>query len=146
MGHPFVVENKPCNYSDLIILAIVLSGKTVEEMLQPPTLLDRIHAKLMLYIKGYFGMAIILLRKHCEECGNMPKVWEKESKHKGRGVPWESNVVSCLAMNGIPLEQVMTMPFGQAMWLYCTWNISQGADVDLMSAEDERIMEELLSR
>lgn len=143
MEHPFVNETKLCTHADLISLVIVLSGSTVDEMLSPPTFKDIIHSKFLRLSTVYFTDCLEALRKHVEENTAGPKYWSKDRKGKSRGVPWEANIVSTLALNGIPLEQVMTMPLSQVIWLHSVWSIQQGADVDLLSAEEEAIMESL---
>ena len=143
MEHPFVRDDKFCTHSDLITLAIVLSGKTVDDMLSPPTFKDIFHSKMLTLSTVYFTDCLEALRNHTEENAYGPKFWSKDKKGKSRGVPWEANITASLCTSGIPIEDVMTLPLSQVLWLHSVWSIQQGADIDILSAEEEAIMESM---
>jgi len=76
---------------------------------------------------------------------NWPKFWENTAKTKGdnsRGIPWPLSIVANLTASGIDYKQAWEMPECQAIWLNSALAISKGADVAIMSPEEEAYMAE----
>lgn len=73
-----------------------------------------------------------------------PKFWEQTKKTSGgnKGVPWPLAIVSNLIASGIPEKRAWEMPECQAIWYNSALAISKGADVAIMSPEEEAYMEE----
>jgi hypothetical protein len=73
-----------------------------------------------------------------------PKFWEQTKKSSGgsKGVPWPLSVVSNLIANGIDEKRAWEMPECQAIWLNSALAIAKGADVAIMSPEEEAFMAE----
>jgi hypothetical protein len=73
-----------------------------------------------------------------------PKFWEKKAKHsETSGTPWVLTVVASLISNGIPEDRAWTMPECQAIWLNSTFAISKGAELKVLTSEDEELIETL---
>jgi hypothetical protein len=73
-----------------------------------------------------------------------PKFWEKKAKHaESSGTPWVLTVVASLIANGIPEERAWTMPECQAIWLNSAFAISKGAELKVLTSEDEELIETL---
>lgn len=78
-----------------------------------------------------------------------PKFWEKNKTKSGggdKGVPWPLAVVANLIVSGIDEKRAWEMPECQAIWLNSALAISKGADVAIMSPEEEAFMAEELAR
>ena len=76
---------------------------------------------------------------------NWPKFWDQTSKTKSgssKGVPWPLSIVANLTASGIDYKQAWEMPECQAIWLNSALAISKGADVAIMSPEEEAFMAE----
>ena len=73
-----------------------------------------------------------------------PKFWEQTKKSGGgdKGVPWPLAIVANLIANGIPEKRAWEMPECQAIWYNSALAISKGADVAIMSPEEEAFMAE----
>jgi hypothetical protein len=73
-----------------------------------------------------------------------PKFWEQTKKHSGgsKGVPWPLSIVANLITAGIDEKRAWEMPECQAIWLNSALAISKGADVAIMSPEEEAFMAE----
>lgn len=73
-----------------------------------------------------------------------PKFWEQTKKSGGssKGVPWVLSVVTNLIANGIEEKRAWEMPECQAIWYNSAFAINKGADVSIMSPEEEAFMEE----
>jgi hypothetical protein len=73
-----------------------------------------------------------------------PKFWEQTKKSSGgsKGVPWPLSIVANLITAGIDEKRAWEMPECQAIWLNSALAISKGADVAIMSPEEEAFMAE----
>ena len=73
-----------------------------------------------------------------------PKFWEQTKKKSAgnKGVPWPLSIVANLIANGIDEKRAWEMPECQAIWLNSALAISKGADVAIMSPEEEAFMAE----
>ena len=73
-----------------------------------------------------------------------PKFWEQTAKKSAgdKGVPWPLAIVANLIANGIEEKRAWEMPECQAIWLNSALAISKGADVAIMSPEEEAFMAE----
>jgi hypothetical protein len=71
-----------------------------------------------------------------------PKFWE-QTKNKGggdKGVPWILSIVTNLIASGIDEKRAWEMPECQAIWYNSAFAIRKGADVSIMSPEEEAFM------
>ncbi len=78
-----------------------------------------------------------------------PKFWEQNKAKSGggdKGVPWPLSIVANLIASGIPEQRAWEMPECQAIWLNSALAIRKGADVAIMSPEEEAFMAEELAR
>lgn len=74
-----------------------------------------------------------------------PKFWEHTAKKSGggdKGVPWPMAIVANLIASGIPEKRAWEMPECQAIWYNSAFAIRKGADVAIMSPEEEAFMAE----
>ena len=74
-----------------------------------------------------------------------PKFWEQNKAKSGggdKGVPWALSIVTNLIANGITEQRAWEMPECQAIWLNSALAIRKGADVAIMSPEEEAFMAE----
>jgi hypothetical protein len=74
-----------------------------------------------------------------------PKFWEQNKTKSGggdKGVPWALSIVTNLIANGITEQRAWEMPECQAIWLNSALAIRKGADVAIMSPEEEAFMAE----
>ena len=72
-----------------------------------------------------------------------PKFWEQTKKASGgsKGVPWPLSIVANLITNGIDEKRAWEMPECQAIWLNSALAIRKGAEVKIMTPEEEAYME-----
>lgn len=77
-----------------------------------------------------------------------PKFWEQDAKKSGgsSGMPWPLAIVANLIANGIPEQRAWEMPECQAIWLNSAFAIRKGANVSIMSPEEEAFIEEETAR
>jgi len=70
-----------------------------------------------------------------------PKFWESgKLEQRASGMPWVLSMVANLISNGVPEERAWTMPESQAIWLSTCFAGMKGAEVNLLTTEDEEAM------
>jgi hypothetical protein len=93
-------------------------------------------AKFERLLKAFAGYVLV---------DNWPKFWEQTKTKSGgrdKGVPWPLSIVANLIASGIPEKRAWEMPECQAIWLNSALAIRKGADVAIMSPEEEAFMAE----
>ena len=71
-----------------------------------------------------------------------PKFWEQEKKqsNNSKGIPWPMAIVTNLIANGIEEKRAWEMPECQAIWMNTAFGIRNGAEVSVMTPEEEAFM------
>lgn len=131
--------------SDLVIACIVLSGRTLSECLQRPTRMDILRSWLLHHSSEYFDYIVTGLRVHLEEGTSYPKFFDKQETKNGgspRGLDWQGLLIGTLIKHGVSVEEAMTMPEAQAVWIYTAIGITEGADLDILSTDLEKILDQ----
>jgi hypothetical protein len=74
-----------------------------------------------------------------------PKFWQNEKKgsSNGKGIPWPLGVVTNLIAAGIEEKRAWEMPECQAIWMNASYAISKGAELNVLSSEEEDMLDEL---
>lgn len=96
--------------------------------------LDRNPAKFERLLEAFAGYILIQ---------DWPKFWEQTKTKSGggdKGVPWPLSIVANLIASGIEEKRAWEMPECQAIWLNSALAIRKGADVAIMSPEEEAYM------
>jgi len=136
---PLVVPGKQVSPADLLFACQVCA----EEPLGEIGIIDRLRlsrlndnpAKFEL-LEAFAGYILV---------DNWPKFWEQSAK-KGspgnKGIPWPLAIVANLIACGIDEKRAWEMPECQAIWLNSALAIRKGADVAIMSPEEEAFMAE----
>jgi hypothetical protein len=78
-----------------------------------------------------------------------PKFWEQTKTKSGggdKGVPWPLSIVANLIASGIEEKRAWEMPECQAIWLNSALAIRKGADVAIMSPEEEAFIADELAK
>ena len=92
-------------------------------------------ARFEIMLKAFAGYILV---------EDWPKFWEqtKKSSGGGKGVPWPLSIIANLIASGIEEKRAWEMPECQAIWLNSALAISKGADVAIMSSEEEAYMDQ----
>ena len=71
-----------------------------------------------------------------------PKFWEQDKSKSGgdNGLPWPLAIVANLIASGIPEKRAWEMPECQAIWLNTALALRKGAEVKIMTPEEEAFM------
>ena len=137
---PLVTQGKPVTPADLIFACQVCA----EEPLGDIGIMDRLRlarlnanpVKFEMLLTAFAGYILV---------NHWPKFWESNNAKSGggsKGVPWPLSIVANLIASGIDEKRAWEMPECQAIWLNSALAISKGADVAIMSPEEEEYMAE----
>lgn len=134
---PLITGEGLVSPADLIFACQVCA----EEPLGEVGLLDRFRiiqlnnnpAKFEQLLKAFAGYVLV---------HDWPKFWEQDGKKSGgnKGVPWPLAIVANLIASGIEEKRAWEMPECQAIWLNSALAIRKGAEVAIMTPEEEAFM------
>ena len=136
---PFVSPGKDVRPIDLLIAVKICSGETI----------DRLTLKDYFYLGRMKSSEVYFVRQMCRFSEfvlieSWPKFWEKKAKHhNSTGMPWVLTVVCNLMSHGVSEERAWTMPESQAIWLHSCFAIGEGADMKVLTKEDEDLLAKL---
>jgi hypothetical protein len=136
---PLVDGHRAITPADLIFACQVCA----EEPLGEIGVLDRLRmmrlmanpAKFEMLLNAFAGYILV---------EDWPKFWEQSKAKSGggtKGVPWILSTVAVLIKSGIEEKRAWEMPECQAIWLNSALAIRKGADVAIMSPEEEAFIE-----
>jgi hypothetical protein len=74
-----------------------------------------------------------------------PKFWNRMEGNLSReSVPWVLDVVATLLRNtSLSEDKVWAMPMGRALWYFTALRKQEGADLDVLTTDEERLLDEL---
>ena len=136
---PFVVSTKEVRPLDLLIAVKICAGEPIGKLsLKDHYYLGRLNASESYFVKqmAYFAEFVLI--------ESWPKFWDKTAKHhNSTGMPWVLTVVCNLMNHGVSEERAWTMPESQAIWLHSCFAIGEGADMKVLTKEDEELLAKL---
>ena len=136
---PFITPGKDVRPIDLLIAVKVCAGEPISKLsLKDRFYLGRLGASEAYFVKQMSRFAEYVL------VDAWPKFWEKKAKHHdSTGMPWVLTVVCNLMNHGVSEERAWTMPESQAIWLHSCFAIGAGADMKVLTKEDEDLIAKL---
>jgi hypothetical protein len=138
---PFLENDKEITPGDLIIGLKVCA----EEPFGKPTWADRWLMLRFTLNRKLFAEGCRAFVAHIDTHKDWPKFYEKkDSQRGGEGtIPWQLSVVASLCKNGISYSEAMQMPEAKAIWLAAVFSIQGGAKMDILSTDDEELIDSL---
>ncbi len=137
---PLVNGGRDITPSDLIFACQVCAEEPLGEIGWVDQLriisLNRNRTKFEATVNAFAGYILVQ---------DWPKFWEQSKAKSGggdKGVPWPLSIVANLIASGVPEQRAWEMPECQAIWLNTALAIRKGADVSIMSPEEEAFMAE----
>jgi hypothetical protein len=136
---PFVVPGKDVRPLDLLIAVKICAGETIDKLsLKDYFYLGRMNSSETYFVKQMSRFSQFVLIE------SWPKFWEKKAKHhNSTGMPWVLTVVCNLMAHGVSEDRAWTMPESQAIWLHSCFAIGEGADMKVLTKEDEELLAKL---
>ena len=137
---PLVTGSRGVTPADLIFACQVCADEEVggrlcwKDQLRIMRLM-RNPARFEMYLKAFADYILV---------AHWPKFWEQSAKKSAgdKGVPWPLAIVANLIASGIPEKRAWEMPECQAIWYNSALAIRKGADVAIMSPDEEAFMAE----
>jgi hypothetical protein len=141
IGSPFLEPDKEIKIEDLIIALKVCSGESLDRA----KFSDYWSAIKLTLFKDVRINAFKAFIDYSMTNPSWPKFYEnsKNSSGSSTGLPWELSVIANLTRNGISYEEALNMPEASAMWLSTAFGIQAGAKLDLLTTDDEALIDHL---
>jgi hypothetical protein len=143
LDSPLLTGSRGVTPADLVFACQVCA----EEQLGEIGIIDRLRigrlnenpAKFERLLEAFAGYILVQ---------DWPKFWEQSKAKAGgdKGVPWPLSIVANLIASGVPEQRAWEMPECQAIWLNSALAIRKGADVAIMSPEEEAFIAEELAK
>lgn len=139
---PLLKENADIRPSDLLVAVKICAGEPIgKPTLKDSWYLGRMNRSEMYFVRQMVRFSEFVLLE------SWPKFWEKKDQSRETsGIPWPLSVVSGLMRNGVSEERAWTMPESQAIWLHSAFAVSHGADLKVLTHEDEELIAQLESQ
>lgn len=136
---PLLIEGADVRPVDLLVAVKICAGEPIGS----PTLKDSWYLGRMSRSEIYFVRQLVRFSEYVL-LESWPKFWEKKDRSRETsGIPWPLAVVTGLMRNGVSEERAWTMPEGQAIWLHSAFAVGHGADIKILTHEDEQLIEQL---
>lgn len=105
--------------------------------------LDEVRLRVYEYQPDKFKAEVARFVDHCH-LQAWPKYWDgpkSSDTADGVGIPWPLMILTNLVANGIDEQRAWEMPEAQAIWLSTAFSVRAGAKVNLLTTEEEELME-----
>lgn len=110
-----------------------------------PTIRERLQLRKL--SKASAMMDAIKLSKEHMKLGDWPRFWEKKDAQSdgdgARGVPWALSVIANLVKHGVSHDEAIHLPEAYVLWLSTALGIHDGAKVDILTTEQEVMLDDL---
>lgn len=138
---PFLEANKEIKIDDLIIALKICSGESLDRAKWS----DYWTALKLTLFKDTRVNAFKAFVNYSQTHDNYPKFYDNSNKSSGSstGLPWELSIIANLCRNGISYEEALNMPEASAMWLSTAFSMHSGAKLDLLTTDDEALIDHL---
>lgn len=128
---------------DVIAAVKILSTYDKNEMVSPLTVREHYEVFRMRYSKKRLSQNAGKVMGAIMECLSYPKLWSKnESNRTKNEIPWTLACVANNVRNGCSLEEAWTMPEGEAVWMSISHAIYNGAKIDVISSDDDKMLDD----
>lgn len=132
---------RPIHPHDLILAARICSIADPFEAVSKSRFTDLFRDARYKHNKKAFIKQLRLWRDYITDTAQHPMVGgKKQQSRKDRGIDWTLSVASSLIEMGFTEEQAWTMPEGRAMFYFFAKAVRMGADIDLITTEQETKM------
>lgn len=136
---PLLREGAEVRPSDLLVAVKICAGEPISKpSLRDSWYLGRMNRSEVYFIRQLVRFSEFVLLE------SWPKFWEKKDKCRDTsGIPWPLSVVTGLIRNGVSEERAWTMPESQAIWIHSAFAVGHGADLKVLTHDDEQLLAKL---
>jgi len=145
LGSPIVEGDGPrVKPEDIVIFVRVCAAKDAFVALDKPSLWDKwCHARMEVDTTYYFDQ-LMAINAYIRTCNTMPNTYTKEDgeEKKKENVPVVLGLATSLMSKlNFTKDEAWDCTVGQAVWYLTAYSIGEGADVKIISTQDEAKME-----
>jgi hypothetical protein len=129
---------------DIIIFLRVCSSKNAFVALKKPSLMDRWNQARMERDTSYYFDQLMDINEYMKACNTMPSTYKKpdEAEKKKDNVPiFLGLVTSLMSKMNMSTDEAWDCTAGQAVWYLTAYSIGEGAEVKILSTQDEEKMD-----
>lgn len=136
---PFLQQDKELTPTDLLVAIKICSDESIDGF----TWADKWKALVLTLSKTRMAEASLAFVKHINQQASYPKFYEKKSSNGESAIPWQLSILATLIRNGMTYSEALNMPEAKALWLATAFNIQQGAKLDILTTDDEALIDHL---
>lgn len=125
---------------DVIYAVRIMSTLDKARISAPLTLREKLHYFWLNTSRDRLARAVGRVLGIMLESCSYPKLWSKQEKKSKENIPWTLACVANNVRNGCTLEEAWTMPEGEAVWMSISHAIYNGSDVDVISTDDDNML------
>lgn len=141
-----IVTGKPhmVTPEDITVFLRVCSSKNAFVALKKPSLMDRWNQVRMEMDTSYYFDQLMAINEYMKACNTMPNTYKKPDaqEKKKENVPVVLGLVtSLMSKMNMSLDEAWDSTAGQAVWYLTAYSIGEGAEVKILSTQDEEKMD-----
>mgnify|MGYP003332319666 CR=1 FL=1 len=138
---PFMQADKQIKIHDLVIALKICAGESLDKK----TFRDYYIYYSLAMDKAKRKRAFEAFIDYVHTHKNFPKFYDNQSSKSGSSItiPWELGVIANVCKNGISFEQAINMPEATVIWLSTAFSIYSGAKLELLTTDDEALIDHL---
>lgn len=142
---PLCYQARPFTFIDLALAVRICVSSNPKSAIRNPHWIDRVRFWRAAFDPAYFRYESQKFVAYLEDFSAAPKFWNRLNQPVVReSIPWVLNVASALLRcTSLSEDEVWSMPMGKALWYFAALAKQEGADLDILTSEDEKLLESL---
>ena len=142
---PIVMGKAPMvTPEDIVIFLRICSSENAFVALKKPSLMDKWNQVRMELDTSYYFDQMMDINEYMKACNTMPSTYKKpdDTEKKKENVPVVLGLVtSLMSKMNMSLDEAWDCTAGQAVWYLTAYSIGEGAEVKILSTQDEEKMD-----
>jgi len=140
IASPYLQSDQELTPADLLIALKICADESLDNF----TLWDKWLGLRLTLSKELFAQASLSFVRYVNQPDTYPKFYQKkEVGQSAEQMPWQLCILATLMRNGVSYEAALTMPEAKAIWLSTAFNIQAGAKLELLTTDDEALIDRL---
>jgi len=140
IASPYLQSDQELTPADLLIALKICADESLDNL----TLWDKWLGLRLTLSKELFAQASLNFVRYVNQPDTYPKFYQKkEVGQSAEQMPWQLCILATLMRNGVSYEAALTMPEAKAIWLSTAFNIQAGAKLELLTTDDEELIDRL---
>lgn len=143
ISSPYLNSDKEITPIDLIIAIKICSDEDIGKL----SWKDKLLCMIMSWSKKRLINYSIDFVRYISTHDAYPRYWDDSKKSSGgvSSIPFQLSVIATLCKNGISYNDALIMPEAKAVWLATTFSIQSGSKIEILTTDDEALLDSLAS-